>query len=246
MTYSDIVTALAVQTVYEEDDDNFLALLPATFAYADGRIYRELDMLVANVRDSSSSTAALNRNFNLPTGVGTFLVIDGINIITPASTAPESGTRNPLQPVSRDFLDLCWPSTTGATVPQYFSYISQNTYLTGGSAQSQVIFGPWPDTTYRVEVIGKIQPAVLSSTNTNTYLSDNLPDLYIAACMVYLTGALLKNFGSQADDPRSAQSWETQYQALKESSATWEARKRFAGASWTSKPVEPMAQPQRG
>lgn len=244
MNYAEIVAALTVLAV-PSDDANFTAILPSTFAYADGRIYRELDMLVANVRDASAITTVQDRNFNLPTGAGTFLIVDGINIITPADTAPESGTRNPLIPVSRDFLDLCWPSTTGASVPQYFAYLTQNTYLAGDDAQKQVIFGPWPDASYRVEVIGKIQPAVLSETNPNTYLSDNLPDLYIAACMVYLSG-YMHNFGAQADDPKMSQSWEGQYQLLKASADTWEARKRWSGASWTSKQLEPTAQPQRG
>jgi hypothetical protein len=244
MTYSEIVTALATTLVTPSNDTGFVALLPSAFAYADNRIYRELDMLASNVRDSSSSTAADNRDFTLPTTLGTFQMIDSINVITPASTAPGSGTRNVLIPVSQSFLDMCWPSTAGATVPQYFSYISQDTYTS--TPQNQIIFGPWPDDEYRVEVIGTIQPEVLSSTTTNTFLTDYLSDLYLAACMVFMTGAFLKNFGSQSDDPRSALSWETQYTSLRESAATWEARKRWAGPSWTSKPLEPMAQPQRG
>lgn len=243
MNYTQIVTALSTITNIPSDNADFVAILPSTFAYADGRIYRELDMLTANVRDASASTVASNRNFNLPTTVGTFLIVDGINVITPAATAPDSGTRRPLTPVSRDFLDVVWPSTTGATVPQYFAYISQNTQLS--PAQTQVIFGPWPDAAYRVEVVGKIQPAVLAADNANTYLTDNLSDLYIAACMVFLSG-YLRNYGSQADDPKMSQSWETQYQSLRESAATFEARKRWAGASWSSKQVEPAAVPQRG
>ena len=245
MNYTQIVTALSTLTGIDSTDTDFQAILPSTFAYADGRIYRELDMLVSNVRDASSSTIASNRDFNLPTGVGTFLIIDGINVITPASTAPGSGTRHPLQPMARDFLDMCWPSTTNAGVPQYFAYISQNTYLTGGNAQAQVIFGPWPDDAYRVEVIGQIQPPVLSASNPNTYLSDNLAELYEAACMVQLT-AFMKNWGAQADDPKMAQSWEQQYTQLRDSASTWEARKRWSGASWTSKAVAPTAVPQRG
>lgn len=243
MTYAEMVTALSTLTVIPETDPDFAAILPSAFLYAEGRITRELDLMAANVRDSSGSTSALDRNFNIPTALGTFLVVDGINVITPASTAPDSGTRVQLQPVSRDYLDYVWPSTSGATVPQYFAYLSQDTYST--PAQTQIIFGPWPDAAYRVEVIGKIQPATLSASNTTTWLSENLPDLYQAACMVYLSG-YMRNYGSQADDPKMSQSWETQYQLLKDSSGTYEARKRFAGASWTSKQVEPMAQPQRG
>jgi hypothetical protein len=244
MNYTDIVTSLSTNLPVDPSDTAFLAVLPSAFAYAEGRITRELDLMAANVRDSSASTAALNRNFTCPTTVGTFLVIDGVNVITPASTAPDSGTRTPLIPVSRDFLDLVYPSTTGATVPQYFAYLSQDTY--SSPAQTQIIFGPWPDATYRIEVIGKIQPAGLSSTNTTTWLSVNLPDLFISCVMVYLVGALQHNYGAQADEPRSAQSWESQYTLLRESASTWQARARFGAASWSSKQIEPQAQPQRG
>lgn len=243
MNYSDIVTSLSTLLSTPSTEDAFEAILPSAFAYADGRIYRDLNMLATNVRDSSASTVEDNRDFTLPTALGTFQMIDSINVITPASTAPGSGTRNLLIPASQSFLDMCWPSTAGGGVPQYFAYISQDRYAS--TPQNQIIFGPWPDDTYRVEVIGTIQPAVLSSSHTNTFLTDYLPDLYIAACMVFLTG-YERNFGAQADDSRSAMSWEQQYEKLRDSAATWEARKRWAGPSWTSKPLEPIAQPQRG
>lgn len=242
MTYTEIITALAGNTAIPSTDASFQAILPSVIKYAEGRITRDLDLMAANVRDSSGSTVALNRNFNIPTTVGTFLIVDGVNVITPASTAPESGTRVALQPASRDFLDWNWPSTTGATVPEYFAYISQDTYSGG---QTQMIFGPWPDNTYRVEVIGKIQPASLSATNTETWLSANLAELYIAAAMISLTG-YMQDFGRTSDAPNMAQSWENQYQLLKESAGVYQARARWAGASWTSKTVEPVAQPQRG
>lgn len=242
MNYSEIVEALSELTVVPSDDTNLLAILPYAFAYAEGRIYRELDMLAAMVRDSSVSTVALDRNLTMPTAFGTFQVVDAVNVITPAGVAVASGTRNPLRPVSRDFLDMVWPSTTGAAVPQFYHYFSQDT----STSQPGLIFGPWPDAAYRVEVVGRIQPAVLSAANPSNFLTANLSDLYIAACMIFLAGGWQKNFGAQGDDPRSAQSWETQYGLLRDSAATWEARKRFGGASWTSKAVEPTAQAQRG
>lgn len=245
LTYTTYVAQLSTLTNIPSTDTDFQTILPGCIDYAEGRIYRDLDIFVANVRDSSSSTTSNVRNFNLPTSVGTFIIVDGINVITPASTAPESGTRIPLQPVSRDFLDTAWPSSTGATVPKYFAYVTNNTYLSGGSAQSQVIFGPWPDSTYRIEVIGKITPTPLSSTNPNTYLTDYLPDLLMAASMVYMSG-FMRNYGAQADDPRMSSSWEAQYANLLKSADTYEARKRWSGASWSSKQPEPAAVPQRG
>lgn len=243
MNYAEAIQTLSTYTVMEDDDPDFLVTAPNAFAYAEGRITRDLDLMAANIRNSASSTVALNRNFNLPTDLGTFLVVDGINVITPASTAPDSGTRVPLIPVSRDFLDMVWPSTTGATVPQYFAYLSQNTQTS--PAPTQIIFGPWPDTTYRVEVIGKIQPATLSVSNTTTWISENLPELMIAACMIHFAG-FMKNYGGQSDDPKMAQSWEQQYSILLAGAGVYEARKRFSGASWSPKQIEPQAQPQRG
>lgn len=241
MDYSEYTTTIATLTAYDPADADFLVILPNASTYANNRIHRELDMLVDNVRDGSASTTSSNRNFNLPTTYGTFQVISGVNIITPASTAPDSGTRNACTPVSLDVLDMLYPSASGATVPSMFAYVSQSSE----SGQSNIVFGPWPDAAYRVEVIGKIIPDPLSSTDTTTFLGTYLPELYVAASMVYFSG-FMKNYGAQADDAKMAQSWEGQYQQLKASADVWEARKRFSGASWTSKQLEPTAAPQRG
>lgn len=240
LTYATFQTELSALTAIATTNTDFQTVLPAAIDYAEGRIYRELDMIVENVTDSSASTTALTRNFTLPTTVGTFQIVSGVNVITPASTAPDSGTRNALQPVSREFLDMVWPSTTGATVPQFFSYFSQAT------GQPGLIFGPWPDTTYRVEVVGKVIPTPLSATNTTTFLTLYLPELFLMAAQLYFVGPFMKNIGMSSDDPKSTVSLEAQYQALLSSAASWEARKRFSGASWTPKQIEPTAQPQRG
>lgn len=244
MNYAGYVTALSTLTVIAPTDANFLAILPEAINYAEGRVYRELSMLVEDVADSSGSTVALTRGFNIPTTIGQFQIVSGVNIITPASTAPDSGTRNLCTPVSRAVLDMTWGSTTNAGVPSQFCYVSQATSI-GVSGQPDILFGPWPLTTYRVEVVGKVIPTALSASTTTTFLSLYLPDLFLAASMVFMTG-YLKNFGAQADDPKQAQSWENQYQALLKSASDWEARKRFSGGSWTSAPLEPTAAPQRG
>lgn len=244
MNYAEAISTISTITVIPSTDADFQVIVPSAFQYAEERITRDLDLMAANIRNSASSTVALNRNFNLPTDLGTFLIVDGINVITPASTAPDSGTRVPLIPVSRDFLDMVWPSTTGATVPQYFAYISQNTQTS--PAPTQIIFGPWPDTTYRVEVIGKIQPATLSASNTTTWISENLSQLFIAGTMVYMSGYMKNYSGAGADDPKQSLSWEKTYGDLLASASVYEARKRFSGASWSPKQIEPQAQPQRG
>ncbi len=244
--YSNLLADVASTLVVDATNAAFLAIFPQWINAAEGRCYRELNLLDASVRDSSASTVTGSRNFNLPTGVGTFLIVEDINVITPASTAPESGTRHRLTPVSLSVLDWTWPSATGTTVPEMWAYASQNTYLTSSAAQSQIIFGPWPDATYRIEVVGKIQPAALSATNTNTWITDNLYDVLFKATMVEAM-SWTQNYGAAGvDNPQATNTWNAAYMTARDSAATWAARARLGGASWTAAPIEPTAQPQRG
>lgn len=246
-SYNDWFTAISSHLVVDATNTDLITIAPTLIIEAENRIYRDLDMMVANVRDGSASTVTSSRNFNLPTTIGTFQIVDDLNLITPANTAPEAGARTRIIPVSLTYLDYVWGSNVGQGPPVYWAYVSQNTYLTGAQAQNQIVFGPWPDNTYRIEVIGKIQPAPMSASNLNTYLTDNLFDLLIAASMVAGT-AWQQNFGAAGtvDNAPMAVNWETQYQKLKGSADDWEARKKHAAASWTSKRVEQSAQPQRG
>ena len=242
VNYTDITTEWSVLTNIPLTDADFLSNLPTVIAYAEGRITRELDLMAANITDTGTLSTG-SRRFTLPTTYGTFLIISDMNVITPASTAPESGTRTPLIPVSQAFLDLAWGSSTGSTVPQYYSFVTQDVTTAN---QPKVIVGPWPDATYQVEVVGKIQPAALSASNPTTWLSINMPELLIYAGMIELSG-YMRNYGAgSADDPQMPGHWQGQYDKLMASAGVYQARARFGGASWTSKALEPMAQNQRG
>lgn len=223
LTYTTFVNQIANLMVQDSTGTEFTTMLPGMIDYAEQRIYRELDLLSTIVRDSSASLTTNSRDFTLPTTLGRFVTVDGINVITPANTAADSGTRNPLLAVARDYLDHVWGSVSGATVPEYFSMITDQT----------IIVGPWSDNTYRVEIVGTIRPTTLSSVNTTTFLTNYLPDLFIAAAMVFGSG-YMRNFGAQSDNPQMAASWESQYQALKASALQEELRRKFAGLGWTS------------
>jgi hypothetical protein len=93
-----------------------------------------------------------------------------------------------------------------------------------------IIFGPWPDKAYVVEVVGTIRPAPLSPTNTSTFLTNWLPDLFIAASMIFVTG-YQRDFGAQSDDPNAAKSWDNEYSKLLASAGAEEMRKKFANGS---------------
>lgn len=236
LTYAQYVSVLSELMVVPSDNADFQAILPNTIDYAEQRIYRELDLLNTVVRDWSSALSSSNRNFTLPNSSGTFVAVNGINVISPAGTTnPDSGTRNPLVPASRDFLDLAWPNSSGSTVPQYFAMITQTT----------CVVAPWPDAAYQVEVIGTQRPTPLSVSNTSTFLSNNLPDLFVAASMVFASG-YLKNFGSQADQAAMSVSWESQTKTLMGSANAEEIRKKFSGSGWTSQSTGgPPSQPPR-
>ena len=99
-----------------------------------------------------------------------------------------------------------------------------------------IVMAPSPGAAFAVEVIGNIRPTPLSATNTTTFLASYLPDLFFAASMIFVSG-WQKNFGAQADDPRMAMSWETQYQGLLSSAKIEELRKKYA-ASFGSAPAK--------
>ena len=203
----------------------FQTMLPGMIDYAEQRIYREIDLLNTVVITATTSLTAGNRNFNLPTtSNGNYVTVQGVNVIYPyQATTVESGQRRPLEPVTRDYLDYVWNSNITLTTPQYFAMIDQDS----------LIVGPWPDGPYIMEVIGTIRPNPLTQTNPTTFLTLYLPDLFIAASMIFASG-YQRDFGSQSDNPQQAASWEHQYQVLFQSANAEELRKKFAGPGWTS------------
>lgn len=229
-TYATWKTALAELGIYAEDNENFVAILPSVIDYAEQRIYRELNLISTVIRDTSATASANNRNFTLPTAGGRFVVVDAINVMTPVGSQT---TRNPVLPTSLHYVDLMWPTATAAsatTVPTYFAMVTDQT----------LIWGPPPGASFVVEVIGHIRPTPLSVSNTTTFLTSYLPDLFMAASMIFLSG-YQKNFGSQADDPRQAVSWDDQYKALLASANGEEIRRKFAGPGWSSNEPQPLA-----
>jgi len=234
LNYSDFVATIANETVITATDPNFVQILPQAIAYAEDRIYRELDLLSTVVRDSSALTSG-NRNYTLPQNNGRFVVTNAFNLITPAATTiPDNGTRTQMIPVSRDFLDAVYGSSTGAGQPTYYAPITDQDW----------IVGPWPDAAYTIEVVGTIQPTPLSASNTTTYLTLYLSDLFVAAAMIFMSG-YQQNFGAQADNPQMATSWSSEYDKLFASANVVEQRKKYAAGGWGSLSPTPVATPSR-
>lgn len=224
MTYTTYVAQIANIMAVESTTPQFQTMLPGMIDYAEQRIYRELDLLQTVTRDNSASLTTGSRNFTLPTPANSnFITLQGINLITPAGTTAENGTRNALQPTTREYLDTVWNSYANAALPTLFAMIDQ----------FNIIVGPWPNANYSVEVIGTIRPTPLSASNTSTFLTQYLPDLFVAGSLIFAFG-YMRDYGGMSDNPQSSQSWEAQYQNLFKSANNEELRKKWAGPGWTS------------
>lgn len=244
LTYSTYKTQIAQMAVVAEDDTNFLAILPMMIDYASLRIARDLDLMFTSVslHGEAYKLTAGNRNLsfsqNFPDG-SSFVVSEQINLIVNASepTNPDTGTRVPLLPTTKEFLDAVYGSaaTANRAQPKYFVPFNETLFFVG----------PTPAINYYVEVVGTIRPAPLSEAVPQTFISQYLPDLLVMASMIYIS-AYQRNFGKESDDPQMAQSYEGQYQLLLKSAGVEEARKKFESSGWSSQSPAVVASPTRG
>ena len=235
INYTTYVSQLSNLMVQSSSDPNFQTFLPGCIDYAEQRIYRELDLQVSRIVDATTTVSSGVRNYTLPTDQGTYLVVEQFNIITPAGAASSAGSRVPLTPVTKEYIDFSWPSAVAYTgTPIYYAPINNTTY----------VLGPSPDAAYTMEVIGTQRPTPLSSANSSTFLTQVLPDVFMAASMIFAT-AYQRDFGSMSDDPAKSASWESQYKTLFASANIEELRKRFMGPAWQAMSPSQMATPPR-
>lgn len=222
LTYTTYKTQIATLAVVAETDANFLAILPQTITYAENRMCRDLDFLSTTTSSTAYTLTGGNRNVTVP--AGTFVTLQEVNVLLPAGASnPETSTRVALVPTTKEFLNTVYTSISGAAIPEYFAMFNQSSF----------IVGPWPDNTYTLEIVGTQRPDSLSTSVPTTFISLYLPDLFIMASMIYISG-YQRNFGRQADDPAMAQSYESQYKTLLSGAMIEEARKKFQSGAWSS------------
>lgn len=224
MTYEEYVLRLLDALGARESDVELSTMLPAIIDYAEGRCYRDLDLISTSVRDATATLSADSRSFTIPTPAsGTYVVVEQVNLL-------ENNSRTPLTAASRDYIDFAWPddqSALAADRPQVFAVISN----------SSIGVGPVSGANISVEVIGRVKPTPLSSSNTSTYLTTIYPDLFLAASMIA---------GAHYDKTIDAGKYEAEYATLLAKADLQAARQKFAGATWSAKRPEPFAVPQRG
>lgn len=231
LTYDSNLVQLAVLGQFPETDPNFLLNLPSCIDYATDRITRELNLLNTVTSNSTLRLSTSTRILNIGTLNPVFNVVTDINVLTPSGTTnPDLSNRFPLTIQSRAFMNQVYgasPAQGGEVgIPEYFTMVTD-----------QIIqVGPYPDAPYYVEIIGTARPVPISSGTQTSWMTTYLPDLFLAAEMVQLSG-YMRNFGSQSDDPKMSQSWEAQYVSLRDSAATEDAMRKYAATGYT--PVLP-------
>jgi hypothetical protein len=230
------VTQIATMAVVEETNPEFQIILPQMITYAENRMYRDLDFLFTSIATTAYGLTVGSRDIVVPSG--TFVVPEQINLIVPAGiTDPNQGTRVPLTPTTKEFLDAVYGSGLSANRGQPKCFVPFDDY--------HFLVGPYPDASYTCEIVGTFRPDSLSAANKTTFISLYLPDLFIMASMIYVS-AYQRNFGRANDDPQMAVTYESQYQTLLKTADLEENRKKFEAAAWSSQEPSVSATPTRG
>lgn len=227
MTYNEFIQAVRLLLVEPSTDTDLTLLFPRMIEYAELRMYRELDFL-ATETTATSTLAANSRNVTLPASI---IIVRSANLITPIFAAtPDAGIRHPLLRVGYDFLDSYWPASATAVVgmfPKYFALLSN----------TAAIVGPSPDAAYKMEFVGTMRPAALSPTNSTTYLTLNIPDMFLSAAMI---------FGCEFQQNAEGKArYEKQYMDQMAGVNIETLRQKAASVSWTPYQPTPQANQQR-
>jgi hypothetical protein len=235
MDYNTYVQQIATMSVVPTTDANYQIILPQMISYAELRMQRDLDFLSTQISTSAYSFTANNNTLVVPQSQ--FVTTQTMEVIS------GTGASSALLPVTKEYIQNVYGSGSLSGLPLYYAEYGGDAATTGFTSQL-IIVGPIPDSSYQVRLTGTVRSAPLSATNTQTYISTNLPDMMIMASMIYIS-AYQRNFGRQSDDPQMAQSYESQYQVLLRSALSEENRKKYEAAAWSSYSTAPAATPSR-
>lgn len=211
---------------------DFAEQYPRAISYAESRICAEIPLLANRAQNTQLVTSVANRQLDLTGMTNPLVVMERLALISPAlTTNPRLGVRWQYIKTTLDFIDAFWPNESVTMDPSLADQVGRfwaplNSGTMAGPGSSIIVLAPTPNGPYTAECTGLFQPPPLSATNQTTYLSTVYGDLLTAACLVYLEGALKKNFGAQSDSSGQAVSWESQYQVLKDACQFEEVRRR--------------------
>lgn len=260
MNFQDWLTAIT--TILQSEDVYgaafFDALAPRIIERAELMIYRDPDLDLIALR-TVDDTQLTNTGLRVVPQSQQLVIIETVSLIIPANARPAQGTRIPMVRTDIAFIDMVWPQETLTKAPNQLDtwyWALPNMFEAAGSGAesdedvavpSSIVIAPTPDNQYVCEQRGVFRPAPLSATNTTTFLTTYLPDLFLAASVV--SGALLERdmgaTGAQ-QDPSLAAHWSAEYERLKGGAMVESARQKARSVDWTVYAPATIAGVQRG
>lgn len=228
MNYNEFVQAVRLLLEEDDTDTEFTTIIPRMIEYAELRIYREMDFISTETKATATLTPS-SGNVTLPAAI---IILRSMNVVTPVSAdSADAGTRNPLRRVGYDFLDAFWPSSTSTSglpsVPAYYGLLDN----------TSIRIAPAPDAAYIAEFVGTMRPAALSPANPTTYLSLNIPDLFLTAAMIF--------GGEYQQNAEMKARYEKQYTDQLLGVNIEAIRQKAASVSWSPYQPTPQANTQR-
>ncbi len=167
MTYAELVQQIKD---YTEVDANVLTttIVNGLIQNAELRIMRDVDT-DANKRYAQAQVIASTRFIDTPQNA---LVIRSAQIVD-SDGVGASENREFLQWRDSSFMSEYNP-TNATGVPKYYSWWDDDT----------IVLAPTPNATYTIQLNYILKPEGLSSTNTQTYISQQFPNGLLYACLV--------------------------------------------------------------
>ena len=170
-TYTELVSQIRDYT--EVSSDVFTdSIINDFIEHTENKILRDLDLPVFRSYQYATFTAS-NGFLTLPGGTSItpteFSIIRSVMIYPAAG----SGDRTYLEQRDVTYMNEYWPDRSTTGTPKYYSQWDQNT----------IYVVPTPSAAFYVEVGLTKLPTRLSSSNTNTWLSDNAPALLLYGCL---------------------------------------------------------------
>ena len=171
-TYTELVSQIRDYT--EVSSDVFTdSIINDFIEHTENKILRDLDLPVFRSYQYATFTAS-NGFLTLPGG--TSITPTEFSIIRSVMIYPAAGSVDRTYLEQRDvtYMNEYWPDRSTTGTPKYYSQWDQNT----------IYVVPTPSAAFYVEVGLTKLPTRLSSSNTNTWLSDNAPALLLYGCLV--------------------------------------------------------------
>lgn len=228
LTYNLLVSSLQ-NLLVDSGSTEFNQILPQSINFAEGKCYRELDLLSDRLSDTSVTLTAATRNATCLSSVS---IVEGIAILTPAGQIPPTAKRIGVDRASLDFIDRAFPDESVTGVPQYYAM----------KTDTNIVFGPSPDSAYKIEITGTGQPPAMSSTQQTSPLGNLFPDLLLAANMIFMS-AWQRDVGSPAS-PQDANTWQQAYDSLFKSATEFIQRQKSQDPNWNPYTATPMSTPR--